>query len=195
MVLAGGALSGCSGGSGGTAAPSTTAPGSAAPTSAPATSAAPTPTTGSTTRPTSGPALIPVRKGSPPIPWDTRSSTNSAPRPSSVPSRASGAAALTILLDDGTGQRSTWTLRCSPAGGTHPTPAQACGVLGANGAKAFVPTPAGKQCPQIYSGPQKALVRGTWRGKAVKAQFDLENGCEANRWSLLLGLLPPGGLA
>jgi Subtilisin inhibitor-like len=111
-----------------------------------------------------------------------------------VPSRASGAARLTVVLDDGSGVRSTWTLTCQPAGGDHPDPAKACGVLGANGDKAFRPTPAGTACSQVYGGPQKALVRGTWRGKAVSSQFDLENGCEVSRWNMLLGLLPPGGL-
>jgi hypothetical protein len=99
-----------------------------------------------------------------------------------------------VLLDDGTGVRSTWTLSCQPPGGNHPDPSKACGVLGSNGAKAFQPTPANVACSQVYGGPQKALIRGTWRGKAVDAQFDLENGCEVARWNLLLGLLPPGGL-
>jgi hypothetical protein len=99
-----------------------------------------------------------------------------------------------VTLDDGTGVRSTWTLTCQPPGGDHPDPTKACGVLGANGDKAFRPTPPDVACSQVYGGPQKALVRGTWRGKAVTAQFDLENGCEVARWNLLLGLLPPGGL-
>jgi hypothetical protein len=99
-----------------------------------------------------------------------------------------------VVLDDGSGVRSTWTLTCQPTGGDHPDPTKACGVLGANGDKAFRPTPAGQACSQVYGGPQKALVRGTWRGKAVSAQFDLENGCEVSRWNMLLGLHPPGGL-
>jgi hypothetical protein len=205
VLLAG--LAACSSGSGASAAPSPTgsagSAGSAS--SSPATSAPPattspsagtTPSRTATTAPTSasGGPVLPSKAGSPPIPWDTATATVNAPQPTSVPSRAAGAAQLTVLLDDGSGVRSTWTLTCQPTGGNHPDPGKACGVLGANGDKALKPVPAGIACSQVYGGPQKALVRGTWRGTAVNAQFDLENGCEVSRWNLLLGLLPPGGL-
>ena len=196
------ALAGCSSGSDGAAAPSASgSPGSSGPAtsaSVATTSATPSATPGATagTKPTSAPGtgVLPSKAGSPPIPWDTTTATVNAPAPTSVPSRSAGAAQLTVVLDDGSGVRSTWTLTCQPTGGDHPDPAKACGVLGANGDKAFRPTPAGQACSQVYGGPQKALVRGTWRGKAVDAQFDLENGCEVSRWNMLLGLLPPGGL-
>jgi Subtilisin inhibitor-like len=202
VLLAG--LAGCSNGSGTAASPS---PSSSAATASPTTGTTPTPTstpstasssttsTAPATKATSASApVLPSRAGSPPIPWDTTTATVNAPQPTSVPSRTSGPAQLTVTLDDGTGVRSTWTLTCQPPGGDHPNPAKACGVLGANGEKAFRPTPPDVACSQVYGGPQKALVRGTWRGKAVNAQFDLENGCEVARWNLLLGLLPPGGL-
>jgi Subtilisin inhibitor-like len=194
------ALAACSGGSagsspsaGGTAA---SASGSTPGSTATSTSAAGTTSTtapGVTTTVPSGAPILPSRKGSPPIPWDTAAARN-APRVTSIPSAASGPANLRIVLDDGTGIRSTWTLRCDPAGGNHPDPSRACGVLGANGAKALPATPADQVCTQIYGGPQKALLEGTWRGKPVKSQFTLENGCETSRWTLMLGLLPPGGL-
>ena len=196
------ALAGCSSGSG-TAADSSSAA-SASPASPTAEPTATPTSTASSTPAGSPPAIkaknasaapvLPSKAGSPPIPWDTTTATVNAPQPTSLPSRTAGAAQLTVLLDDGTGVRSTWTLSCEPPGGNHPDPVKACGVLGANGDKAFRPTPATAACSQIYGGPQKALVRGTWRGKAVNAQFDLENGCEVARWNLLLGLLPPGGL-
>jgi hypothetical protein len=205
VLLAG--LAGCSNGSG--TAASASSPSSAA-TASPSAGTTPTPTTtsptgaSSTTSPaSSAPAtkatatsapLLPSRAGSPPIPWDTGTATVNAPQPTALPSRTSGPAQLTVTLDDGSGVRSTWTLTCQPPGGDHPDPGKACGVLGANGEKAFRPTPPDVACSQVYGGPQKALVRGTWRGRAVNAQFDLENGCEVARWNLLLGLLPPGGL-
>ncbi|MFN8081203.1 MAG: SSI family serine proteinase inhibitor [Kineosporiaceae bacterium] len=123
-----------------------------------------------------------------PVPWE------GSPMPTaSLPERASGKAALTILLDDGFGVRTTWTLTCDPAGGTHPHPAAACGVLGARGAAAL-PAPKGTVCTEQYGGPQKAKITGTWKGTKVAAQLSLENGCEIGRWTALLGLLPPGGL-
>jgi hypothetical protein len=199
VALAYTALAACSG-----AAPGSSAAGGSAAATSSTGSAAPAPTSASTPAPSSpspagtarptGAPVLPSRKGSPPIPWDTAAATRNAPHVGSIPSAASGPAKLTIILDDGTGIRSTWTLQCDPAGGDHPDPSRACGVLGANGAKALPPTPADRACTQIYGGPQKALVEGTWRGRAVKSQFTLENGCETARWALMLGLLPPGGL-
>lgn len=123
------------------------------------------------------------------VPWD-EPSVRSGGGP--TPSAPAGAADLTIVLDDGFGIRATWTLTCGPPGGNHPHPKIACGVLGANGAKAL---PASKGvCDQQYGGPQKALVTGTWRGRAVRSQFTLENGCEIARWTDMIGLLPPGGV-
>lgn len=196
LLLAG--LTACSGGApsassgvGGSAAPTavagttSTAPDATAPdataTDATATDAADTP-------------VLPSRAGSPPIPWDTRTATVNAPQPAAVPSRPPGAARLSVLLDNGSGTRSTWTLTCLPTGGNHPDPGKACGVLGANGARALPPTPAGTVCSQIYGGPQQAVVTGTWKGAAVDSRFNLSDGCEVERWNLLLGLLPPGGL-
>ncbi len=170
--------------------PSPTAPAG----SATATGTAPDPTAAGTATDAVDRPVLPARPGSPPIPWDTATATVNAPRPVAVPSRPAGAARLSVLLDDGSGSRATWTLSCGPAGGDHPDPAKACGVLGANGARALPPTPAGTACTQIFGGPQQAAVTGTWRGAAVDSRFSLADGCEVERWNLLLGLLPPGGL-
>jgi hypothetical protein len=114
--------------------------------------------------------------------------------PTNPPKAPSGTAKLSILLDNGFGVRTTWTLTCEPAGGTHPDPALACGVLGASGVKALPEPNAGQACTEQYGGPQKARLTGTWRGKPVDAQLSLENGCQIARWEALLGLLPPGGM-
>ncbi len=159
------------------------------PTSAPGATSAPSdvspgnPGTGATPSGTSSVAA--------PVPWDT----GALPPAASVSKAPSGAAKLSILLDDGFGIRSIWTLNCDPAGGTHPEPATACGVLGANGAKALPAPSPDTACTEQYGGPQKAKITGTWRGKAVNAELSLENGCQISRWSALLGLLPPGGIA
>jgi hypothetical protein len=122
--------------------------------------------------------------------WDL----GALPQPDAVASAVSGPAELTILLDDGTGARTTWTLTCDPAGGTHPGPAMACGVLGARGEAALPEVAASTACTQQYGGPQRATITGTWRGEPVSARLGLENGCEIHRWTSLLGLLPPGGV-
>jgi hypothetical protein len=123
-----------------------------------------------------------------PVPW----STASAQAPSRYPSAAPGAASLTILLDDGFGTRTTWSLTCTPDGGTHPTPAIACGVLGAAGAKSLPEVAEATMCTQLYGGPEKVRITGTWRGKPVDSQQTREDGCQIDRWNALVGLLPPG---
>jgi hypothetical protein len=91
--------------------------------------------------------------------------------------------------------RVTWTLRCTPARGTHPRPARACTRLAAGGAKLFAPLPRNIVCTEIYGGPQKARVVGTVRGKRVWATFTRTDGCHINRWQRLSPwLLPPGGI-
>lgn len=198
-VVAAAALAACSSPSGSATGPTTSAtvPGSGTPSSS-TTTAAPTTTAPSTTRsrtasgePTgtrtvyAGPSRTSTL-----VPWDEPSVRPGAGGP--TPSAPAGAAELTILLDDGFGIRATWTLTCGPPGGSHPHPRVACGVLGANGATALRPSRG--VCDQQYGGPQKALVTGTWRGREVRSQFTLENGCEIARWTDMIGLLPPGGV-
>jgi hypothetical protein len=118
------------------------------------------------------------------------------PRSSSVtetPTVASGATDLVIVVDDGAGARTTWTLTCDPAGGTHPDPAAACRALQAHGATALPPVRKDVGCTQVYGGAQKATITGTWRGERVHSSFSRINGCEISRWNALRGLLPPGG--
>ena len=113
----------------------------------------------------------------------------STPRPSTVDGTD-----LVIVYEDGSGRKSRWQLTCDPAGGTHPDPAAACEILAAHGAKALPPVPKDVACTEIYGGPDKATVSGTWRGQRVRSTFSRVNGCEISRWDLMRGLLPPGGV-
>jgi hypothetical protein len=49
-------------------------------------------------------------------------------------------------------------------------------------AAAFEPTPRGTACTQVFGGPEKATVTGTFDGKEIDAEFSRENGCEIARW-------------
>jgi len=91
-----------------------------------------------------------------------------------------------------TGPATTWTLRCGPPGGTHPSRAGACRRLDML-RRPFAPVPRGVGCTQIYGGPEEAFVRGRFRGRRVWANFDLRNGCEIARWKRLRPLLPAVG--
>ena len=112
---------------------------------------------------------------------------------SDSPAPSGGVTDLTIVVDDGAGQKRTWTLTCDPAGGTHPDPAEACAALTTHGAAALPPKRKDVACTEVYGGPQRATVTGTWRGRPVRSSFSRTDGCEIRRWDLLRGLLPPGG--
>jgi hypothetical protein len=64
-----------------------------------------------------------------------------------------------------------------------------CARLDNTPASAFDPVPKDVACSQIYSGDQKATVRGTLSGKPIDASFSRQNGCETARWDKLDWLL------
>ena len=109
--------------------------------------------------------------------------------------RASTGASLTVVYwpDGRTGDgASRWTLRCAPAGGTHPSPAAACRKLAALGDAAFRPVPGDAVCTQVFGGPQQALVAGTYRGRRIWTRFNRKNGCQISRWNRHVPVLPSG---
>ena len=57
-----------------------------------------------------------------------------------------------------------------------------CPEIDALDPKVFEPTAGNVACTQQYGGPEKATVKGTFKGEPVDAQFSRENGCEIARW-------------
>jgi hypothetical protein len=112
--------------------------------------------------------------------------------PTSSPSTRGGE--LVIVADDGNGGTVRWRLTCDPPAGDHPDAASACDVLDRNGPRALPPVAKNKLCSQVYSGPEKATVTGTWRGRPINATFSRNNSCETARWAALIPLLPKPGL-
>lgn len=113
------------------------------------------------------------------------------PTTSASPSSPStGDSELTIKVDDGQGAIRTWTLRCNPPGGTHPSPEAACRAL-EHGAAALQPVPDDKACTEIYGGPETAEITGTWDGRSVHSRLSRINGCEIERWNVLKAVLAP----
>ena len=89
-----------------------------------------------------------------------------------------------------------WTLRCNPVGGTLPTRRLACARLSRMTAAAFAPMPRDAVCTLIYGGPQKAVVKGTWRGQPIWSSFRRRDGCEIDRWQRFAPwLIPTGGVS
>ncbi|HVM68428.1 MAG TPA: SSI family serine proteinase inhibitor [Gaiellaceae bacterium] len=87
------------------------------------------------------------------------------------------------------GAKKRWTLRCGPAGGTHPQRVAACRKLAA-ARRPFAPVPPDVVCIQLYGGPQQALVTGTHRGARVHAAFGLRDGCQIERFKRVAFLVP-----
>ncbi|MER7011844.1 SSI family serine proteinase inhibitor [Saccharopolyspora sp. NPDC000359] len=91
-----------------------------------------------------------------------------------------GAARLTLTVHDLHGETTpaTTTLTCSPAGGSHPTPAEACAVLDqVSGSIADVPTQApGTACPLIWR-PVAVTATGLWNGTPVDYSGTFANDC------------------
>lgn len=86
------------------------------------------------------------------------------------------------------GDRTLWTLRCEPAGGTLAKAGSACQKL--NRLKnPFAPLPKDLQCTDIYGGPDQALITGIHKGRKVWVMLGLRNGCEIARWRKLAFLV------
>jgi hypothetical protein len=111
-----------------------------------------------------------------------------------TPTASTGSTDLSIVVTDGGGEHQTWQLTCGPEGGTHPDPDAACAALLANGALALPAVREDVACTDIYGGPEKATISGTFQGWRVLSSFSRVNGCEIGRWELLQGLLPPAGV-
>jgi hypothetical protein len=107
-------------------------------------------------------------------------STSSAPKPAKPAAKVF----LTVVVTPTPGATpKRWTLRCDPAGGTHPDAKAACRALLA-AKNPFAPIPRGIMCPMIVAGPQKATITGTFFGQRVASNFS-RAGCEATRWAKL----------
>jgi len=71
--------------------------------------------------------------------------------------------------------------------------AEECPDVAALEPSVFEPTPGNVACTQQYGGPEKATVKGTFKGEEVDASFSRENGCEISRWEDVAELLGAAG--
>ncbi|HTW05245.1 MAG TPA: SSI family serine proteinase inhibitor [Streptosporangiaceae bacterium] len=106
----------------------------------------------------------------------------SAAAPIPSPSSAAPKVSLSIKVTGKPGAPAThWTLRCDPAGGTHPDPAAACATL-LKAKNPFGPAQKGVDCPMIMVGSKAAIVKGTYFGKHVDRTF-VDGGCDLPSWA------------
>ena len=134
-------------------------------------------------------ATGPTPTPEPPATSDPPPTTPGQSTPGS-PGTPGAATQLTIVVDDGSGRTTRWTLSCEPVGGDHPDPAAACRVLEQHGRTALPAVAKGLMCAQVYGGPETATVTGTWRGQPVTSRFARTDSCQISRWDRLVGLLP-----
>jgi hypothetical protein len=107
-----------------------------------------------------------------------------APASSGSSAPAKPKVSLTITVQNGPGGAvKHWTLRCDPAGGTHPNPAAACKALMAI-KDPFAAPPTGQMCPMILASAKRAIFNGTWFGTPVNKTI-LDGGCYLSRWTKL----------
>jgi Subtilisin inhibitor-like len=102
---------------------------------------------------------------------------------------ALAATALSIAVTPATGPTHHWTLRCDPLGGTLPHRAGACRKLDAL-RDPFAETPRDTVCADVFSGPERAVVRGRFEGRPVSTTFSRRDSCETARWSRVRFLFP-----
>jgi hypothetical protein len=76
-----------------------------------------------------------------------------------------------------------WTLRCDPAGGTHPHAATACRALLALKDPFALPK-AHHMCPMIVASDKRVVFTGTYFGAKVHRTI-IDGGCDLARWSEL----------
>ena len=101
---------------------------------------------------------------------------------------------MTLWPEGKAGPSRSWTLRCAPARGSLPNARSACARLRML-ERPFAPVPRDAVCTMIYGGPAEGLVRGTLRGRRVRAEFSLRGGCEIERWRRVRFLFPALRLA
>jgi hypothetical protein len=94
---------------------------------------------------------------------------------------------ITVWPQGASGSSREWTLRCDPAGGSLPEPAEACARLTA---ELLRPLPEDAICTQIYGGPQVARVQGRLEGREVDVRYGRANGCEIHQWDSAGFLFP-----
>jgi hypothetical protein len=99
---------------------------------------------------------------------------------------------VTVWPNGESGDSTSWTLRCEPAGGDHPDPDAACTALTAV-ADPFGPVPSPGRCAETPGGAEDlAVIEGDYRGRSVRSRFSRENACVSPRWDRIAPVFPTG---
>lgn len=88
-----------------------------------------------------------------------------------------------IVLNGPSAAPKHWTLRCDPAGGTHPHAAAACSALLAL-KNPFALPKTHHMCPMILASDKRVVFTGTYFGAKVNRTI-VDGGCDLARWSKL----------
>ena len=93
-----------------------------------------------------------------------------------APASAAPSSRLTLTVTSEDGFRTAATLRCQPAGGTHPAPARACATLARVNGDPGRLKPAEGFCTMHYA-PVTATATGRWKGERVRYRQTFSNAC------------------
>jgi hypothetical protein len=93
-----------------------------------------------------------------------------------------GSLNITIQGAPGTAPRH-YTLRCGPAGGTHPHAAATCAALLAI-KHPFAKPKAHQMCPMIMASSKRMIISGNWYGQQVHKTVQ-DGGCDLALWTKL----------
>ena len=130
------------------------------------------------------PAVTPSNSVSP----TNSSSSSEAPQPTVGPTELSitvtpspGAQPQVFILASANGEPGD--------GSSVPDPAAAMAALDRYGEGIFFPVPGPQQaCLDVFSGPEVAVVTGTFKGRSVNATFKRTDSCQTARWQALAPL-------
>jgi hypothetical protein len=96
------------------------------------------------------------------------------------------------------GEPQRYTLSCPEPSGEHPDPEKACEAVYDLNTEDFEPVSPDAICTEIYGGPERARLEGTFAGgdDVVPVALDLsrENGCQIDLWDRFAKIVPqPAG--
>jgi hypothetical protein len=82
----------------------------------------------------------------------------------------------------------TWTLTCSPSGGSLPDPSRACWELGRASAP-FAPLARDVSCSMIFYGQQTVTLTGYWYGSRISIEISRTDSCQEAKWNEVIAAL------
>ncbi|MGH3155617.1 MAG: SSI family serine proteinase inhibitor [Streptosporangiaceae bacterium] len=82
----------------------------------------------------------------------------------------------------------TWTLTCSPSGGSLPDPSRACWEL-SRASHPFAPLARDVSCSMIFYGQHTVSITGYWYGSRISIEVSRTDSCQEAKWNEVIAAL------